>query len=108
MKIECKFEPPHIHEFPEDWLFDGANGLDPRADNRWRPTTYVYYDCNLAPIFLTQTPLCDDQAIEEFTKVAKFGKQWKPVYLAVKRPDMTAPEMLGWKYDKETDEVTEI
>lgn len=102
--IECRFDPPHVHEFPDDWDFGGANGTDPRADSRWRPTTYEYIDDRLDCIHTTQTPLCDDQALDEFTKIANMGRDFKPVWIRVTRPG-GSPELLPFVYDKRTDEV---
>lgn len=104
MRLNCRFDPPHTHEFEDDWEFGGADGLDPRADPRWRPTTYEYFDGGLHPIYVTQTPLCDDQAIDEFTLVAEISWEFVPVYLSAK-PYGGKSEMLGWKYDKATDTV---
>lgn len=97
----CRYEPPHTHEFPNDWTFGGANGEDPRADSRWEPTTYRYLDERLDEIWYTQTPLCDDQAIDEFTRWGRDGA----VYLQVRRPGMRDFELLPWQYDAETDTV---
>lgn len=104
-EIECHYtDPPHTHSFPEDWVFGGASGLHPAADPRWTPTTYEYYDGALHVVETTQVPLCDDQAIDEFTKVANYGPGYKPVYLSKRQPG-ERPHMLPWVYDKETDTV---
>lgn len=102
--IECHFtDPPHEHKFPEDWIFGGANDLDPRADPRWKPTTYVYYDQNASEITLTQAPLCDDEALDLFSQVARFrGAQ--PKWCSAKRPGGVV-EMLPFIYDKKSDTV---
>src|SRR6478672_10448353 len=98
MFIVCHYtEPPHMHEYEEDWLFGGANGLDPRADPRYKPTTYTYYDSDATLLWTTQAPLCDDQAIDEFTKIAAMGPTFRPKWLGVKRPDGSV-EMLPWVY----------
>lgn len=103
--IICHYtEPPHEHHFEAGWIFGGANGLHPGADPRWQQTTYTYYDDRAKACYTTQVPLCDDQAIDEFTKVAGYGRN--PVWLAADRPDGTV-EMLPWVYDKATDSVTE-
>jgi hypothetical protein len=104
--LECGYDPPHIHTYSDDWDFGGANGLDPRADIRYRPTTYRYFDARLRVIDLTQVPLCDDQAIDEFTKVAGYGPGFSPVWLQATRPDGTV-ETIPWLYDKATDTVAE-
>lgn len=104
IQIECHFPPTHVHEYPDDWNLGGANATDPRADSRWRPSTYEYIDDRLDCIHTTQVPLCDDQALDEFTKVAGYGPDFNPVWLKVCRPDGTE-EMLPWIYDKQTDEV---
>ncbi len=100
---ECRYEPPHVHEWPDDWTFGGANGEDPRADPRWRPTTYIYLDDHFNVVWTTQTPLCDDQAIDEFTKHAIVGVK----YLQAKRPGAD-PELLDWQYDARTDLATPL
>lgn len=106
MEIECFYtDPPHIHSYPDDWIMGGASGLDPRADPRFRPTTYEYYNEGLVLIHTTQVPLCDDQAIDEFTLVAEFGPRYNPVWLTARRPDGKLV-MLDWVYDKTTDVVT--
>jgi hypothetical protein len=106
MKIlTCRYEPPHTHEYPDDWQFDGANGLDPRADPRYRGSTYFYYDADLTLLEVTQVPLCDDQALDEFTKVAGYGPRFNPRYIQVKRPGESKPSPMPWNYYKETDEV---
>lgn len=104
--ITCHYtDPPHEHVYPEGWEFGGANGSDPRADPRWEPNTFTYWNDDATIAWITQTPLCDDQAIDEFTKVAAMGSGFRPRWLQVKRPDGTE-EMLPWVYDKETDTVT--
>lgn len=73
ISLECAYEPPHTHEFPDDWQFGGANGKDPRSDPRWTPTTYVYLNDHFDEVWITQAPLCLDQAIDEFTKYRALG-----------------------------------
>ena len=105
MILECKYdtEPGHRpHEFPDDWVLGGPLGNDPRADPRWRGTTYSYLDDRLREVHWTQVPLCDDQALDEFTKVANFGPNFNPTYLQCKRPGGEVV-VLGWKYDPDTD-----
>lgn len=105
MEIKCKFDPPHSHEWPDDWEFGGPTGLDPRADPRWRGDTYYYYDADLTLLQVTQVALCDDQAIDEFTKIAGYGPKFNPRYLQVKRAGTTDIVPIPWHYYKETDEV---
>jgi TPR repeat protein len=105
--VECGYEGPD-HEYAWDWLFGGADQNDPRADARWKPNTYTYYDERLDIICTTQTPLCDDQAIDEFTRVAGMGPKYKPRYLSVLRPNSDKPEMLPWEYDFRTDTAREV
>jgi hypothetical protein len=93
------------HRFPSDWIFGGADGSDPRADVRWQPTTYYYYSDRLDVVATTQTPLCDDQAIDEFTRVARWSN---PKYLAVLRPGETKSIMLPFEYTKADDTVREV
>lgn len=107
MVLDCGYDDG-LHEFPEDWIFGGANESDPRSDPRWMPTTYQYYDEKLKIIHVTQTPLCDEQAIDEFTKVTEFGSQYKPVYLAVKRRGESQFEMIPVQYDQATDTAKDL
>jgi hypothetical protein len=108
MKVICRFEPEHEHEYPDDWVFGGPLGTDPAADPRFVVPTYEYYDENLARLELTSAPRCDDQAIDEFTKVANRWPNDKPTYLAVKRGGRKPFEVLQWKYDRDTDTVTPL
>ena len=98
---ECRYEPPHHHEFPGDWCFGGANGEDPRADPRWTPTTYNYLDSHLDVVWTTQAPLCDDQALDEFTKHRDLGVQ----FIQVRRPGSREFELLAYQYDGSSDTV---
>jgi hypothetical protein len=98
-------DPPHEHTYPDDWIFGGASGNDPRADPRYKACTYTYYDADASALWITQTPLCDDRAIDEFTKIANMGKTFNPKWLGVKRPDESV-DMLPWVYDKQTDTAT--
>jgi hypothetical protein len=103
MRIICHYtDPPHEHDYPEGWLFGGANGIDPRTDERWKPTTYEYWSDRAELLHTTQAPLCDDQALDEFTKIASMGPSFNPHWLSAKRPNNTV-EMLPWLYDKATD-----
>lgn len=98
--IECPYEPLHVHFYPEDWQFAGANSLDPRSDPRWEPTTYVYLDDNLREVWTTQVPLCLDQALDEFTRHAGLGATFLQY-----GPPRGALELASWRYDKATDTV---
>lgn len=101
--LTCPYEGHEEgHEFPDDWIFGGANDADPRADRRWRPTTYHYYSERAEVVHVTQTPLCDEEAIDQFTLVAHYGPTFNPVWLSATRPDGTV-EMLKVRYDKATD-----
>lgn len=97
----CRFEPPHTHVYPDDWEFGGANGADPAADPRWRGSSYTYWSDKLEILETTCVPRCDDQAIDNFTQVARWGN---PVYIQAARPDGSV-ERLPVRYDKSTDEV---
>lgn len=102
--IECPYDgPPHV--YPGDWIFGGPHKNDPRADPRWRPSTYEYFDDKLIRLHITQTPLCDDEAIDNFTIVGKYGVAYNPVHLAVMRPGGPY-EMIPWKYNKANDTAT--
>ena len=100
---ECGYEPPHQHEFPDDWTFGGADGEDPRADVRWTPTTYVYLNDHFDEVWRTQTPLCDDEALDEFTKHAALGA----TYLQARQPDGELV-LLDWQYDPKTDVLSPL
>lgn len=106
LKVPCGYGC-EAHYFPLGWTFGGANSSDPRADPRWKPTTYEYYDDRLAIIHVTQSPLCDEQAIDEFTIVAGYGRGFNPVRLSARRPDGKI-EMLRVEYDKATDTAVDI
>ena len=107
MLLDCGYDDAP-HEFADDWIFGGANESDPRSDPRWMPTTYQYFDDKLMRIHITQTPLCDEQAIDEFTKVASFGPLYNPVWLAVKRHGESEFKMLPVKYDRATDTAKDL
>jgi hypothetical protein len=100
--IECLYlDEFHTHEYPDDWRFGGANDIDPRADPRWQPTTYHYYNAELEEVALTQAPLCDEEALDKFT----WHRELKPIYLAAKRPGNKKVELLPWRYDPASDTV---
>lgn len=89
-------EYPHTdcsHEYPNDWDFGGANGLDPRADPRWMPTTYQYLDKELNEIHITQVPLCDHAAKGLFKGTVERYKHRPVCYIIADRPD-GRPEMI--------------
>jgi hypothetical protein len=104
MIVTCRHEPPHAHEYPDDWEFGGANGTDPAADPRWRGSTYTYWSDKFELLELTSAPRCDDQAIDYFSMVAKHFKNSNPHFIQAKRPDGTV-ETLPFRYNRETDEV---
>lgn len=103
--IECSYEPVHTHSFPRDWTFGGANGLDPRTDPRFMADTYIYYDDKLNLLHITSAPLCDEQAIDEFTKVASWGPTFNPRWLQVRRFGERSPITLPVEYFKDEDAV---
>jgi hypothetical protein len=96
----------HEHEFPEDWIWGGHDQLDPRADPRWRPTTYTYLNADLSEAWVTQVPFCDDEALDYFTEVAKI-KGSNPKWLMVKRPSSPL-ETLPFNYLKQEDMVIPV
>lgn len=104
ISLECRFEPPHAHEFPDDWELVGPTGRDPRGDRRWCGSTYVYLDDHLNEVWTTQTPLCDEQAIDEFTKHRDIGA----TYVQVRRPDERDFVLLDWQYNPESDTVYQL
>jgi len=106
--IECPFEPPHTHEYPDDWNFGGADGMDPRADPRFFPESYQYYDDRLTVLTTTSQFKCDDEAIDAFTWVANFGPDFNPKYIAKRARHTRNFEMMPWQYDKKEDLVTPL
>lgn len=102
--VDCKYGEPH--KYPSDWKFGGADGKHPGADSRWSPTVYIYWSEDFDQIFVTSSPVCDDQAIDEFTKIAEIFPNEKPKYLSARRPG-GKEEMLTLTYDRATDEVAE-
>lgn len=106
--VTCYYtDPPHEHVFPADWVFGGADGMHPGADPRWKPTTYTYRNALLEHVYVTQTPLCDDQAIDEFTRIRDMGTGFDPVYLEIQPPDGLA-FLARWRYDGPSDTVRPI
>jgi hypothetical protein len=103
--ITCSFDPPHEHIYPADWTFGGSDGTDPRADERYKPDTYYYFDDQLRIIHVTQVPLCDDEAVDRFTEVAAYGPNFNPVFLHVRRHEDSSSRSIPVTYDKATDTV---
>lgn len=106
--ILCEYDIPHEHEFPEDWVFGGADGMHFGADVRWKPVSYTYYNEAFEAIHVTSAPLCDQQAIDEFTLVANYGAGFVPVYLGARHQGEAVATMLPVKYNKADDTVEEI
>ncbi|HWI68582.1 MAG TPA: hypothetical protein VNS88_09395 [Nitrospiraceae bacterium] len=104
--VECDYLEDHTHEYPDDWFFGGPRGMDPRADPRWVLVTYEYIDNRLDVIHMTQTPICEQQAIDEFTKVAAFGPGFNPIWITKRQGD-EQPHTLKVIYNKLTDEVSD-
>lgn len=103
---ECPYESSHVHKFPKNWFFGGPDRTDPRADPRWLPASYLYYDAGLRLLHTTSVPFCDDEAIDDFTRVAAFGPAYDPVYIGVVRPGERKQHLLPWVYDKKEDLVS--
>ncbi len=104
--IECEYggEP---HRYPSDWKFGGADGKHPGADERYQPISYWYFDDQLVPVHVTSAPLCDDQAIDEFTQVADMFPNHSPKWLAKRNTETHKLDMFKLSYDRTTDTVTE-
>jgi hypothetical protein len=102
----CPYEPPHVHKFPKDWQFGGPAGTDPRADPRWSPDSFQYFDAGLRLLHTTTVPFCDDEAIDYFTSVAAFGPGYHPVYIGVVRAGTRDLKLLPWVYNEQEDLVT--
>lgn len=76
------------HEYPDDWTFGGAKGGDPRADQRFQPTTYIFMNRMLAPIYIGSDPLCDHEAIHsKRLRVDSYHTGSKVFYIKAQRPD---------------------
>ena len=104
---ECPYEPPHTHEYPLNWEFGGPNGTDPRVDLRWVPerrTTYTYISDRFEQLHVSQSLICDDEALDYFTTVAEWGPTFHPKYVMALRPNGTV-ETLPFEYDEATDTV---
>jgi len=104
MRVLCRHEPEHFHEYPEDWEFGGANGTDPAADPRWRGCTYTYWSDRFELLELVSFMRCDDQALDYFSVIAKRFPRDNPFFIQVKRPDKSV-HTLPFRYNRETDEV---
>lgn len=100
---ECRYDPPHTHEYPDDWEFGGANGGDPRADPRWQPTTYVYLDDHLTVVHTTQAPTCLDEALDQFT----LYREDRATYLQQADGD-GGLRLVDFRYDPDTDVVSPL
>jgi len=88
------------HEFPNDWIFGGADGIHPGSDPRWVPTIYEYMDEKLVTVHSTVVPVCDEEAFDYFTQVA----EWRltPVYIAKHKPGEKV-ELIPVKYNEKED-----
>lgn len=93
-------DPPHEHEYPGDWVFGGADGCHPGADARYRPVLYTYYNADIQPVCYTTEFVCDDYAVEGFTKY----RDRKPVYLTA-QPHDAKVYTVPWVYDSSEDEA---
>lgn len=101
---ECEYGEDH--EYPDDWNF-GPSGTDPRADWRFLPSSYTYLDAAMEGAWQTSVPLCDDEALDNFTKVQNEVNYDPPLrYLMVRRPgEHSKPHVLPFVYNAETDMV---
>lgn len=75
------------HEYPDDWTFGGANGGDPRADQRWQPTLYEYLNRQMAVVHVSTAPLCDHEAIHQEKAQVDFHKGSEIFYIKATRSD---------------------
>lgn len=107
IELDCSYDDAP-HTFPDDWIFGGADGCHPAADPRFKPTVYRYFDGQYQLIWSTVVPLCDEEAIDQFTFVASISPGFDPVYLAVLRPGAEKQEMLKVRYDKATDTASDL
>lgn len=93
-------EEPHI--FPGDWVFGGADGNDPGADPRWESSSYHYLNEFAQTVWVTSAPLCEHQALDQFTLVSSFG-DLHPRYLEVRHPGESTYTVLPWEYRESAD-----
>lgn len=93
-------DPPHEHEYTGDWIFGGADGTHPGADPRYQPTIYTYLDAEIQPVCVTTEYVCDDYAVEGFTKY----RDRKPRYILAQPPE-GKQYTIPWVYDWVTDEA---
>lgn len=106
--INCTYlDEPHEHVYPGDWIFGGACGTHPGADPRYRPTTYTYRNEMLEHIYVTQAPLCEEQALDEFTNVSQNFPGSNPVYLEIVLPG-GVPKLSRWRYNSSEDTLSPI
>lgn len=105
IEVDCRYSDTCKHEYPDDWIFGGADELHPGADPRYVPTIYTYFDSEFRPIWSTTEYLCDEQAIEKFTWVRDIGPSFHPKYVQANLPG-EKPRPLPWVYDEVKDEVT--
>ena len=96
-----------IHEYPIDWRFGGADECDPRADERFMPASYAYYDENLDQVWITSSFVCEEAALDAFTFVRDTLK-CRPKYIMTRRPGESVHTIMPWVYSPETDEVRKV
>jgi hypothetical protein len=96
----------HVHIYPDDWTFGGADGTHPGADPRFETSRYWYFDERFDLVDVSSAPVCDGQAVDEFTRVARLG--FRPVYIGKRNASESTPDLMPWRYDPATDEVEEI
>ena len=105
MRVLCRHEPEHYHEYPDDWEFGGANGTDPAADPRWRGDTYTYWSDRFELLEVVSFVRCDDQALDHFTVIAQHFPKDNPHFVQVKRYGSREAITLPFRYNRVTDEV---
>lgn len=108
--LDCGYElcdKEQFHTYPAGWVWGGVDDLDPSADPRWLPSSYVYYDEKFKEIWRTSGPACDEEAYDLFTWLSTFPG-FRPVYLAVRRPNEEKHKALPVKYDQATDSVNDL
>lgn len=93
------------HEYPDDWNF-GPNHNDPRYDWRYEPTSYIYLDADMKGGWQTSAPLCDDEALDDFTKVQLAANYDPPLkWLMARRPGEGKPKIVPFYYSMEDDTI---
>lgn len=105
IQLECPYGGPS-HEYLDDWVLGGADGKHPGADRRLKTRIYTYWSDEVEILWTTSIPICDDEAIDKFTWVAK-TLRCNPTRLSV-RVVGEQEVMLPVVYDSATDTAKDL